>query len=335
MQMPQAKRKNIRAQQISLSVSVILLSVKFTAWWLTRSNAILTDAVESIVNVIAASLGLYAVYLSMLPRDENHPYGHGKVEFISASVEGTMILIAGILMVGKAIYNWFVPIEIDELEIGIVLVTLAGAVNFIMGTYLKKRGERENSLALEASGRHLRVDGWSTVGLLVGLGVYFFYPFQWVDSLLAILFGLFIAYNGYAILRKSLAGIMDEADLKLIERLVKRLSNQRRNEWIDIHNFRVVKYGPQLHIDAHLTVPFYFTVEQMHDEVEAVNELVDDYCGSQVEMFIHVDPCIPQACQFCLVKNCTKRKSEFQERVDWNIELVTKNQKHAYQFEEK
>ena len=331
---PNAKRKNIRAQQLSLGVGIILLLVKFAAWWLTGSNAILTDAVESIVNVIAASLGLYAIYLSMLPRDENHPYGHGKVEFISASVEGTMILIAGVLMIGKAIYNWFIPQEIEDLTTGIILVTLAGAVNFIMGVYLYRRGKKENSLALEASGRHLKTDGWSTLGLLIGLTVFYFYPAQWIDSLLAIAFGLFIAFNGYSILRKSLAGIMDEADTQLINKLVAKLSARRRKEWIDIHNLRVVKYGPQLHIDAHLTVPFYFTVEQMHDEVEALNELVDNYCGSRVEMFIHVDPCIPQACQFCLVADCPERKSVFDQRVDWNIELVTKNQKHAYQLED-
>lgn len=331
---PDARRKNIRAQQLSLGVGIILLLVKFKAWWLTGSNAILTDAVESIVNVIAAALGLYAIYLSMLPRDENHPYGHGKVEFISASVEGTMILIAGILMIGKAIYNWFVPQQIEDLTIGIILVTLAGTVNFIMGVYLHRRGKRENSLALEASGRHLKTDGWSTLGLLIGLSVFYFYPSQWIDSLLAIGLGLFIAFNGYSILRKSLAGIMDEADTQLINKLVAKLSTQRRKEWIDIHNLRVVKYGPQLHIDAHLTVPFYFTVEQMHDEVEALNELVDNYCGSSVEMFIHVDPCIPQACQFCLVTDCPERKSAFDQRVDWNIDLVTKNQKHAYQLED-
>lgn len=328
-----AHRKNIRAQQLSLVVGISLLTVKFLAWWLTKSNAILTDAVESIVNVVGASFGLYAVYLATLPKDDNHPYGHGKIEFVSASVEGSMIFLAGVLMVAKAIYNWFVPVEVSQLGWGIVLVAIAGAINFLLGIYLQKRGEQEDSLALEASGRHLITDGWSTVGLLIGLIVFYFYPAQWVDSVLAIIFGLFIAFNGYSILRKSMAGIMDEADTQLINGLVKVLSKHRRDQWIDIHNFRVVKYGAQLHIDAHLSLPFYFTVEQMHDEVELLNQLVDHHCGKSVEMFVHVDPCIPAACQSCSLITCTERKSPFKAKIDWNMELITKNQKHVLQLD--
>lgn len=324
--------QNLKAQRITLYIGVALLGIKFFAWWMTASNAILTDAAESIVNVLAALLGLYSIYLSSQPRDQNHPYGHGKVEFISASVEGVLILIAGLVLIIKSVYNLVNPVEVSEITLGIYLVAFAGIVNFAFGTYLQNRGKQVNSLALEASGKHLRSDGWSSAGLVAGLVIYYFFPLWWLDSVLAIIFGGVIAISGYRILRRSVAGIMDEADIKLLNALVKKLNINRRDPWIDIHNFRVVKYGPQLHIDAHLTLPYYYKLTDVHDEVEELNNMVDQHCGSSVEMFVHVDPCNPRACRYCAVEDCPFRKEPYTERIIWTMDVVTKNQQHAYQL---
>ncbi|HMU70947.1 MAG TPA: cation diffusion facilitator family transporter, partial [Chitinophagales bacterium] len=144
------QRMNIRLQKIVVAIAIILLLVKFSAYLLTHSNAILTDALESIVNVVAGAFGLYSLILASKPRDINHPYGHGKIEFISASIEGSMITLAGVLIIGKSIFNLLYPQTIQNVESGIILVAIAGTVNFAMGIFMERRGKKANSLILIA-----------------------------------------------------------------------------------------------------------------------------------------------------------------------------------------
>ena len=153
------------------------------AWYITNSVAILTDAMESIVNVIAALIGVYSFYVSAKPKDEDHPYGHGKVEFISAAVEGTLIIVAGFLVIYKATISVLVhPHAIQKLDYGIILVAATALVNFVAGTICLKIGRKNNSLALIASGKHLRTDTWSTLGIIIGLILLYFTKLMWLDS---------------------------------------------------------------------------------------------------------------------------------------------------------
>ena len=152
----------------------------------------------------------------------------GKIEFISASIEGSMILIAGIIIGGKSIFNLFFPQTIQNIESGIILISIAGIINYFMGRMLEKRGKKSNSLTLIAGGKHLQSDGWSTAGLLVGLALIYFLKLPWLDSVVAILFGAYICYEGYKIVRTSIGGIMDEADEKLITEMVTMLNNNRQ-----------------------------------------------------------------------------------------------------------
>jgi cation diffusion facilitator family transporter len=320
---------NIRVQAFVLVVSMLLLGIKFIAWWLTGSNAILTDAVESVVNVLAASFTLYALWISAQDKDEDHPYGHGKIEFISAGAEGTLILIAGLFLIVKSTYNLYNPHEFDANEVGILLIAVAGIVNLVLGLYQSKRGKKVNSLALEASGQHLLSDAITSIGLLCGLIVLYFFPIYWLDNSLAILFGGIISVSGIRIVQKSVAGIMDKADVEFVAKLATHLQKNRKNQWIDIHNLRVVKYGANIHIDAHLSLPFYYTVEQMHYEVESLNKCVNTMHKSNVEMFVHVDPCLPMDCSLCSLANCNERKSIFQQNVEWDTSRLMKNKKHS------
>ena len=168
------QKENIRLQKIVVTIAVLLLMVKFAAYIITHSNAVLTDALESIVNVVAGSFGLYSLILASKPKDESHPYGHGKIEFISASIEGSMILIAGLIIIGKSTFNLFFPQTIQNIESGILLVSIAGTINFFMGWVMERRGKKSNSLTMIAGGKHLQSDGWSTAGLLVGLTLLYF-----------------------------------------------------------------------------------------------------------------------------------------------------------------
>lgn len=325
----QLQKQNFRVQLTALAVGLVLLAAKFFAWWFTNSNAILTDALESIINVVAGAFALYSLLLSAKPKDSNHPYGHGKVEFIAVGVEGALIFLAGAVIIGKGGYNLLNPQIIHSVDVGMVLVAMAGLVNFGLGWWLEQTGKRNQSMVLVADGKHLRADAWSSLGLLVGLGLFYFTQITWIDNVTAIIFGGIILTTGYQLLRTSVAGIMDEADYQLISKLVDQLEQVKTENWIDLHNFRVIKYGGRLHIDCHLSVPWYFTVLDGHQEVKRFEDEVRKLCQMPVELFVHADPCRPPgSCSICEKKNCTERKAAFVKRVDWDLESAMGTLQH-------
>ena len=319
---------SIRIQRWVAVVSVTLLVVKFIAYFLTHSISILTDAFESIANVVAGFLGLYSLMLSAKPRDADHPYGHGKVEFLSAALEGSMIALAAVLIFYKAIVNLITPEPIQELDRGIILITATAVINYLMGWICVRWGERNNSIALVASGKHLLSDTYTTLGILIGLGLIFITNIQWIDSVVAMLTSSFILYTGYKIVRSSIAGIMDESDQQLLTRLVDLLDRERSQNWVDLHNLRVIKYGSTLHIDCHLTLPWYMNVLNAHAEVKLLEKLVKREFGDSIELFVHTDVCMEFSCEICEKKDCNMRKHPFKKRVSWAADNVLGNKQH-------
>ena len=307
---------------------MLLLVAKFIAYYITNSVAILTDALESIVNVAAGFIGLYSLYIAAKPRDINHPYGHGKAEFLSAAIEGTLITSAGTIIIYKAIRYIIAPVELQQLDYGIYLVAATALINFVIGYITFQKGKKNNSLALIASGKHLQSDSYSTFGIIAGLIIIYFTGLTWVDPVVAIIFGAVIIYTGYRILRRSIAGIMDEADIELLKKIVDLLNRNKKENWVDLHNLRVIKYGSVLHVDCHLTVPWYLNVHEAHGEVEALSSLVRNEFGESVELFVHVDGCLPFSCKVCNKQNCNVRKHNFEKRIDWTLENVLQDKKH-------
>lgn len=322
------QQQNLNVQKWVAAVSVVLLAVKVIAYYSTHSVSILTDALESIVNVAAGFIGLYSLFIAAKPRDIDHPYGHGKAEFLSAAVEGTLIGSAGAIILYKAIQNLINPVELEKIDYGIILVAMTAVVNFLLGYYCLRVGKKNSSAALAASGKHLQSDTWSTLGIVVGLVLLYLTGEKWIDSVVAIGFGLFIMYTGYRIIRSSVAGIMDEADKNLLSRLVVLLNANRKPNWIDLHNLRVIKYGSVLHMDCHLTVPWYLNVHEAHREIDALAALVRKEFGESVEFFVHSDGCLPFSCRICDKKECSERKHNFEQRIGWTLENILQNQKH-------
>lgn len=322
------ERQNLTIQKWVAAISVILLTVKFFAYYSTQSVSILTDALESIVNVAAGFIGLFSLYIVAKPRDIDHPYGHGKAEFLSAAIEGTLISSAGAIILYKAIKNFIHPAELHKIDYGIWLIAGTAIVNFILGFICIRTGRKNNSLALMASGKHLQTDTWSTIGIIAGLVLLFFTGFKWIDSLVAILFGIVIIYTGYQILRQSIAGIMDEADVNLLTKMVQVLNLNRRENWVDLHNLRVIKYGSVLHVDAHFTVPWFLNVHEAHIEIDALALLIRKEFGETLELFVHSDGCLPFQCKICEKANCPERKNYFEHKMDWTLENISQNKKH-------
>ena len=325
------EKQNLRVQQWVAFLSVIILVVKFAAYYLTNSIAILTDALESIVNVAAGFIGLYSLYVAAKPRDEDHPYGHGKAEFISAAIEGTLIASAGAIIIYKATKNLIHPEPLQKIDTGIWLVAITAVANLLIAFFCIKTGKRNNSMALMASGKHLQTDTLSTAGIILGLVILYFTGLRWIDSVVALIFGAIIMIAGYKILRKSIAGIMDEADEELLEQMVKVLNHVRKDSWVDLHNLRVIKYGSVLHLDCHLTLPWYLNVHEAHQEIDNLASCVRDEFGETLELFVHTDGCLPFSCRLCSKLNCGERQMPFERKLEWTLQNISSNKKHELQ----
>lgn len=322
-------QQKIRVIRTVLIISIVLLGIKFTAWWLTHSRAILTDALESIVNVVAGAFALFSITFASQPRDENHPYGHGKIEFLSAGFEGGLIFIAGISIITSSVYSLFQPLALHSLEAGTWLSAASGAVNYIMGVMLIRKGKKTHSLLMVANGKHLVSDTVSSVGLVLGLILIIVTGLYWLDLVIAIIFGLVILVTGFGLVKKSVTSLLDEADYEKLHLLIGVLEQNRRERWIDIHNLRVIKYGSNLHVDCHITLPWYDSLELTHDEVTKVEKLISTNLGHDVEFFIHADPCImPDSCTVCQISDCVYRKAPFIKKVEWNASVLLPNRKH-------
>lgn len=324
-----ATRNNIRTQAWVLAAGAVLMTLKFLGWRITHSNAVLSDALESIVNVTAGGFALYSLVLAAKPRDKDHPYGHGKVEFISAALEGGMVAMAGLLIIYRAVEALFSGIEVHRIGLGAALIAATGAANLLMGLLLRSKGRKSHSLTMEAGGMHLLSDAWTTAALVAGLLAIHFTGLHWLDSVFAIAFALLISWQGLRMVRRSIGGIMDETDMAVAGDLVSIIDAHRNPAWIDMHNFRVIKYGSTLHIDCHVTLPWYFTVEAGHAEISKLADLVNTDSGREVEFFIHMDPCIPRSCTVCQLTDCPVRQAPFVQRIPWTLATVLADRKHS------
>ena len=321
-------KKYIRFQMLAVGIGLLLLLIKFAAYHITNSNTIFSDAMESIVNVAAGSFALYSLILASKPRDEDHPYGHGKIEFISAGIEGALILVSGIGILYKSVESLIEGNQLSSLDQGIYMAGAAGLINFILGAITEHYGKQNNSPTMVASGKHLKSDGYTSAGMILGLTVVYFTNWVWMDSAIAIGFGVFIGFIGVKEMRKSIAGIMDEADFEMIRKLVKEVNENRTENWVDLHNFRTQKFGKSIHIDCHVTIPYYLSVADAHDEIDAMEKLVEKHHPHGVEMFIHIDPCSPSSCRICTKSNCSVRQSEHEETITWSLDNVLENRQH-------
>jgi cation diffusion facilitator family transporter len=324
-------KQNFKVQLWITALSLVLFLTKIIAYYETNSLAILSDALESIVNVVAGFIGLYSLYVAAKPEDIEHPYGHGKAEFISAAIEGTLIVASGFLIIYETVQNFIDQRKIYSLDTGLYLVGATAIINFIAGSVCLRIGSRNKSLALQASGRHLQTDTYSTLAIIVGLVLMLITKLFWLDKVIAIVMSGFIIYNGYIIIRKSLAGIMDEADMDLLKQMLQVLNANRRENWIDLHNLRVIKYGSRLHLDCHLTVPWYLNVHEAHIEVEALDKLIRKQFGDSIELFVHTDGCLPISCPICSKDDCPVRQQPFQQRLEWTLKNILSNKKHTIQ----
>jgi cation diffusion facilitator family transporter len=212
---------------------------------------------------------------------------------------------------------------------GLFLVTVAGALNFGFGKLMINQGKKSGSLQLHAGGFHLVSDGYTTAGLLAGITIVYFTGQNWLDNVLAIGLGGMISFSAIKIIQKATDGILDRSDVDLIEDIAQKLQSQRQPEWIDLHHVRIVKYGSFYHMDAHLTLPWYFTLEEAHNQVDAFEERLVAIADKRVEPAIHYEPCNPKSCAICKMTGCKERKADFVKEVVWSKNYILEDKHHS------
>ncbi|XGC81188.1 cation diffusion facilitator family transporter [Bdellovibrio bacteriovorus] len=308
-----AEKIRTSAAWVSVIVSLLVFLFKVGAYRITGSTAVLSDALESIVNVIASAVALFVIRFAAIPADRNHPYGHGKAESFSSAFEGGLIFFAAIMIIGESAKALFYHEPPQKLETGLWVVGAAAIVNLLLGLYLKRVGITHKSEALKASGAHVMSDVLTTVGVMVGLALVLITGQAWIDPVIAILVGAHLAYSGYKISRESLGVLMDEQDESVLANLAASIRKNRKPGVIEIHNLRIIRSGRFHHVDAHLVVPEYWDVAEVHSFTHNYeSEVVRDY-EFDGELAFHLDPCKKSYCQICDMPNCPIRQLPFQE----------------------
>jgi len=310
------------AARLAFITSLALLLAKFGAYYLTDSKAVLSDAIESIINVVTAAFLMVSISVSSKPVDENHPYGHGKIESFSAGLEGGLIIIAALLILVEAVPVFFTAQEPTNLGTGLYILGGAGTINLIVGTYLLRTGRKYKSDAISADGRHLLTDFYTSAGVIIGLLLYRFTGYIWLDPLVACLVALNILIPGIKLFTSSFKNLMDEADPELLERIVRGLNTIKKPGWLYPHKLRALRSGRYHHVDLHISLPHYWTLDQVHDTEQEITDALLEALGEEGDIMVHVDPCEPPYCPVCEVDDCSERKSPFSGASTWSVKEV-------------
>ncbi len=317
------QRLRIQAATAALVIGAALLAAKFYAWRVTHSSAVLSDALESIINVVASAFAIVSVIMAAKPPDQSHPYGHGKIEFFSAGFEGALIVLAafGIFKAGLAhILN---PQPLPRLEIGLAVMVGASGVNVVLGLALIRVGRRTRSIALEADGRHVLTDVYTSVGVIVGLVLVRLTGWYWMDGLAACVVGVNILVTGFRLIRKAYQGLMDQADPDVLDRITAVVAAHRRPVWIDIHKLRAWRAGSRIHIDLHLILPRQMSLVDAHAEADDLEKAILREVEGAVSVLVHMDPCDGDHCPICGQEDCRHRAQGFSGELPWRTERLT------------
>lgn len=296
---------------LSLVVAVTGLAVKFWAYLATSSQAVLGDALESIVNVVAAAFAFGVLRYAGRPADRDHPFGHGKVEFFSAAFEGGLIFFAALLILWQAGVAFLRGGELRSLDFGLLLTVGAGLGNGALGLFLVRYGRTHRSMAIEADGHHVLSDFWTSAGVVVGLLLVRLTGLMWLDPLVAALMALWLLRTGWKLVKFAFGALLDEEDPVFLQRLVAALGPRARDGMIRIHHLRSIRAGRYHHVSAHLVVPEFWTVEKAHDTAEAMATAVMKELGDEGDLTFHVDPCQRAWCSKCDVEVCSVRCQPF------------------------
>jgi len=314
-------RERKQAGWISLVVALAVLGGKLAVYYLTGSVAVYADALESLVNVAAAILLVTSLRIAAQPADRGHRYGHGKVEYFSAGIEGGLIVVAAGLIAIEAMSDLVRGASVNPALDGLLLLTLVSGLNAGLSYYLIQVGRRTGSPALVADGVHVRTDVVTSAAVIGGLIAVRVTGWEFLDPVVALAAAANILREGWGLLQNATSGLMNAAPEARVAPLIEALEASRPPTWIDVHDLRAFESGATLHLDLHLTVPRYLSIEEAHNEHETVVERLRSD-GDTIDALVHFDPCEPRHCSHCEMPECELRESPSQGRPALTLDRV-------------
>ena len=279
----------VRYAWLSVAASIVVIALKALAWWITGSVGLLADALESVVNLVAAFAALVALHVAAQPADEGHPYGHGKAEYFSSWLEGALIVVAAAAIAVTAVERLLHPQPLQDIGVGLAVSVVATSINLAAARVLLRAGARHHSIALEADGRHLMADVWTSVGVVGGVGAVALTGQPWLDPVVALAVALNIVRTGFALVRRSAQGLMDSSLPDADQATIRAILDGHRDAGIDYHALRTRQAGARRFIELHLLVPGAWTVQQGHDVMERIEAQVRERIPNAT-MSIHLEP---------------------------------------------
>ena len=275
---------------LSIGAALTTIALKTGAYFLTGSVGLLSDAIESLVNLVGAGMALLMLSIAARPADEDHVYGHSKAEYFSSSTEGLLILGAAIGIIGAAMQRLLQPREIEQLGLGLVVSVAASLINFIVARILLKAGQQRHSITLEADAHHLMTDVWTSVGVIGGVGIAGFTGWNILDPLVAILVALNIVWTGVKLIRRSVSGLMDEGLPEKEKALIQSVMGKYREKGVNFHALRTRQAAARRFMSVHVLVPGQWTVHDAHHIAEDFENDIRAALGGAVTVFTHLEP---------------------------------------------
>lgn len=303
------QRSRIRVALLSITAGTAVLGLKYLSYLLSGSVALKSDAIESVVNVVAAVFALGAVVFAGKPADKEHPYGHGKIEHFSAAFEGGLISLAAAFILFEAIEGFLHGVALKNLGLGLAVNLAAGALNGLLGWFLLAQGRKTRSKALEADGHHILSDFWTTMGIATGLLAVKLTGIRWLDPLMAMIVGLLLARTGFRLVKESSQALLDMEDPEVLAKVLASMNRVRSWDIIAIHEMRTFRSGRYTHVDVHIVVPEYYPVRQAHDLCEGFGKRALEGAAIEGEVHTHVDPCGRLYCERCPAEACPIRQA--------------------------
>ncbi len=277
------------AMFLSLAVGLFMLIIKIGAYILTGSTAILSDAAESVVHVAAVSFAAYSLRLSFKPADETHPYGHEKISFFSAGFEGAMIIIAAIYIIYEAVNKWLTGLHLENLGLGTGLTALAAVINGLLGWYLLWVGKKKQSLILEANGRHVLTDSWTSLGVLVGLGLTLVTGWMPWDPICALVVATNILVSGFRLMHRSVSGLMDQAEPEVQKEIERILAEEAARYKVRFHELKHRNLGNTYWVEVHLLFPGDMPVREAHRIATAIENRIENALKPSAFVSTHLE----------------------------------------------
>lgn len=278
------------AMRLSLGIGFFMLLIKIYAYAITGSAAILSDAAESVVHILAVSFAAYSFWLSLKPADQSHVYGHVRISFFSAGFEGAMIMLAAFYIIYEAIYKWLTGLHLENVSVGLLFVALATVVNGALGWYLVRQGKKYHSIVLQANGKHVLTDGWTSLGVIAALILTQWTGWLPFDPILAIIVAINILWTGGKLMRHSIGGLMDEADPKIDTTIRNVLQRETEKYGIQFHGLRHRNAGNQLLIEFHLLFHEHVPISLAHEEATRIEQEIHKALPMQTEIISHLEP---------------------------------------------